>query len=274
MNKRNRIFLLSAIVLGGVLIVCGNFYYSGIQNQGIKKSVACTQEAKQCSDGSYVGRTGPNCEFSACPLASTDTANWKTYDNADLGFSLKYPEGWQFSTAGLHASIPRVMLGNPLEGKAVYSFQISIENNTSSLSAADYVKKILNDAQAEDVANAKNGPAPQIAPRFDKQYQLLISSYDGYELYNVFEFDHNAERIYVTNGDEVLVFDFPVADENLNLQSPTANNAISHQILGTLQLKKPLGAFCGGIAGFQCSAGYSCKLDGTFPDAGGHCIKN
>lgn len=30
-------------------------------------ATACTQEAKQCPDGSYVGRTGPNCEFSACP---------------------------------------------------------------------------------------------------------------------------------------------------------------------------------------------------------------
>ena len=28
---------------------------------------ACTQEAKQCPDGSYVSRTGPNCEFTACP---------------------------------------------------------------------------------------------------------------------------------------------------------------------------------------------------------------
>ena len=28
---------------------------------------ACTQEAKLCSDGSYVGRTGPNCEFTPCP---------------------------------------------------------------------------------------------------------------------------------------------------------------------------------------------------------------
>ena len=27
---------------------------------------ACTQEAKQCSDGSYVSRTGPNCEFAVC----------------------------------------------------------------------------------------------------------------------------------------------------------------------------------------------------------------
>lgn len=31
--------------------------------------VYCTMDAKMCPDGSYVGRTGPNCEFSACPSA-------------------------------------------------------------------------------------------------------------------------------------------------------------------------------------------------------------
>ena len=34
-------------------------------------SVACTQEAKLCPDGSAVGRTGPNCEFASCPNTST-----------------------------------------------------------------------------------------------------------------------------------------------------------------------------------------------------------
>lgn len=29
--------------------------------------IQCTQEAKICPDGSSVGRTGPNCEFAACP---------------------------------------------------------------------------------------------------------------------------------------------------------------------------------------------------------------
>lgn len=30
--------------------------------------IACTQEAKLCPDGkTYVGRSGPNCEFSNCP---------------------------------------------------------------------------------------------------------------------------------------------------------------------------------------------------------------
>lgn len=32
-----------------------------------KGNIACTQEVKVCSDGSYVSRTGPNCEFEPCP---------------------------------------------------------------------------------------------------------------------------------------------------------------------------------------------------------------
>lgn len=32
-----------------------------------EEPVFCTQDAKQCPDGSYVGRTGPSCEFAACP---------------------------------------------------------------------------------------------------------------------------------------------------------------------------------------------------------------
>lgn len=35
--------------------------------------VACTMEAKLCSDGSAVGRTGPNCEFASCPLEPKPT---------------------------------------------------------------------------------------------------------------------------------------------------------------------------------------------------------
>lgn len=31
---------------------------------------ACTEEAMICPDGSAVGRTGPNCEFAACPVAA------------------------------------------------------------------------------------------------------------------------------------------------------------------------------------------------------------
>ena len=33
---------------------------------------ACTMEAKLCPDGSYVSRSGPNCEFAPCPEESVD----------------------------------------------------------------------------------------------------------------------------------------------------------------------------------------------------------
>ncbi len=33
---------------------------------GLEEPIACTADAKQCPDGSYVGRSGPNCEF-VCP---------------------------------------------------------------------------------------------------------------------------------------------------------------------------------------------------------------
>ncbi len=68
------------------------------------KTVACTLEAKQCPDGSYVGRSGPKCEFAECPATNTNAptnrnlntsdeliAGRELYLNADLGFSFQYP---------------------------------------------------------------------------------------------------------------------------------------------------------------------------------------
>lgn len=31
------------------------------------RPIACTDDAKMCSDGSFVGRIPPGCEFSDCP---------------------------------------------------------------------------------------------------------------------------------------------------------------------------------------------------------------
>lgn len=64
--------------------------------------VACTGEAKSCSDGSSVGRAGQNCEFAACPgeegmeRESMDTSDWKAYRNEKHGFEVRYPGDWEF----------------------------------------------------------------------------------------------------------------------------------------------------------------------------------
>ncbi len=35
--------------------------------------VICTADAKQCPDGSYVGRVAPSCEFAQCPVSPSAT---------------------------------------------------------------------------------------------------------------------------------------------------------------------------------------------------------
>jgi len=40
---------------------------------GQANPIACTEEAKQCPDGSYVGRTGPKCEFEKCPTVTVSS---------------------------------------------------------------------------------------------------------------------------------------------------------------------------------------------------------
>ena len=97
------------------------------QKQNKDNPVACTMEAKQCPDGSYVSRQGPKCEFKPCPgerckkdtdcptiycikapcpqnkcvngackLTEADqTAGWKTYTSNELKYSFKYPAGWR-----------------------------------------------------------------------------------------------------------------------------------------------------------------------------------
>lgn len=47
------------------------------------RPVACTAEAKICPDGSAVGRSGPNCEFTACPqeLVKKESATIQVFYN-------------------------------------------------------------------------------------------------------------------------------------------------------------------------------------------------
>jgi hypothetical protein len=45
----------------------GTVFTRAIAETPTGEEVFCTQDAMECPDGSYVGRTGPNCEFAPCP---------------------------------------------------------------------------------------------------------------------------------------------------------------------------------------------------------------
>lgn len=55
----NTLFICALVLFFGT-----SFAFAETKN---RQGIGCTSEAKLCSDGSSVGRTGPNCEFAKCP---------------------------------------------------------------------------------------------------------------------------------------------------------------------------------------------------------------
>lgn len=86
--SKNRGVLIS---VAAVVLLLGIAYLLMPKPVGQPGPVFCTQEAKLCPDGSYVGRTGPKCEFAACPATGIDDS-WKTYTDTASGVSFRYPE--------------------------------------------------------------------------------------------------------------------------------------------------------------------------------------
>ncbi len=57
---------IAIIILFLVVLVGGGIYFAFYKQNVPSYPIACTADAMECPDGSYVGRSGPNCEFK-CP---------------------------------------------------------------------------------------------------------------------------------------------------------------------------------------------------------------
>jgi hypothetical protein len=68
--------IVAALGIGAVLYLA--VISTAPASNGIQPPAACPADAKLCPDGSAVGRTGPNCEFSECPVAQVPLQNAST----------------------------------------------------------------------------------------------------------------------------------------------------------------------------------------------------
>ena len=107
-------FGLTNVFIVVAIVVAGAVWYlypwqTGIEG-GNEEITACPQDAMQCPDGSYVGRTGPNCEFAECQTLSVgqegDTSDWQTYRNEEYGFEFRYPNDWMVTETKLSNDHP------------------------------------------------------------------------------------------------------------------------------------------------------------------------
>lgn len=88
-SKNKALLLIVAFLLVAAGVVALKWQYI---IRPVIKDVSCTLEAKLCPDGTAVGRTGPNCEFATCPVATevAGTEGWKPSPQSSISF--KYPE--------------------------------------------------------------------------------------------------------------------------------------------------------------------------------------
>jgi len=171
----------------------------------------------------------------AIPTVTPDpTANWKIYRNDQYGFEFRYPEGW-FITEGMGMEVFLRRVGSD-------SFpEMSIQLTPSSSS------NLLNQKQESISIDGKN------YIKISGESPVRLSDGSAWFL----------THIVINN-----------AGKNYEIQADNFDEKLLNQILSTFKFTEPVaGQFCGGIAGIACSSGYSCNLDGNYPDAGGTCVK-
>lgn len=155
MTKQKGFIILPIVIIAIVLVAGGVGGYLYIKNKNVNKSVACTQEAKQCPDGSYVSRVAPKCEFAECPSVATstfDTSDQKTYTNEKYGFSLNFPDRW----IGYQVNEKDNCIWFSLEHKTLGYTKVFAICAYSKLNNADQIQKIKEQKEPGPVYLTEN----------------------------------------------------------------------------------------------------------------------
>lgn len=140
-----------------------------VVNPTSTEPVACTMDAMMCPDGSYVGRTGPKCEFEACPeegavppAEGMDT--WHTYTSNELTF--RYPV--DFGTTYAHPTY-----WPPVIEKSTMSTYTCVEGGFETQTNGKTEKRMVGGREyCRTVSNALN-------EKEVKDYGYMTKSGDG-----------------------------------------------------------------------------------------------
>jgi len=207
----------------------GYLNYSIWRLEVAPQATACTTEAKICPDGTSVGRTGPDCEFSPCPSvvlcqgeacsAPAAIPGWKTSINADNGFSFQYPADFSTKYISIVDWPPAATIVNE---------PFSCAEAGSEIAAAGITRKQTINGRDYCVTKESEGAAGSVYT----QYAYAISG-DSYDI--------QSKTIILTFSLRFVQcanYDDPQKTECENERAAFAPDAVIDRIERTLNVKK------------------------------------
>ena len=109
--------LIALTVILVVLGFAGFMYRNALEHPATPTPVACTMEAKLCPDGTSVGRSGPNCEFSVCAFPNAE--------DKTIGIAFVVPTGYTANPDAIGADETlRAVFDKPAKGDVPHSIII------------------------------------------------------------------------------------------------------------------------------------------------------
>ena len=179
-------------------------------------------------------------------------ANWETYTDPKGKYYFKYPTDWT-------ASKDVGLLNDP-----TMKFILDLQAKDTTLSAQDWAN--ANVCTKFATPTDQNGCTTYASGPINNSIQFTFLAHYG-AMHTVFK-----------NGNTIFDVTVDAREPNPNFEDI---KGVYDQILSTFKFidrSDAEGKFCGGIAANlpenQCPEGFSCKLDGKYPNAGGVCVKN
>jgi hypothetical protein len=180
------------------------------------------------------------------PIPPTDTSNWKTYVNSSYKYSIQFPDTYYAST---QSEKSKVQLG--------IDSNVCITEKYSEICDVDINIVSTKGSSLEEWIKGNKIPLLTKEGKVVNPTNTIFNNYPAMVIQN----DTNV-AYYIQHGNYIYYLSSGLKNER-------------SQILSTFKFtdQNANETFCGGIASKQCPTGYTCKLDGKYPDAGGTCVK-